>query len=134
MRTPLRLAAALAVVLSAGLDAQSSRIVGTVTYRERVALTPAAVVDLTLEDVSRADGPPIVIARAHIDHPGTVPIVFELPYDPVRIDAGHRYAVRAEIMDGGRVTFRTADAPLVLTQGHGIDVALMLRAVPGAPA
>ncbi|MDH3787302.1 MAG: YbaY family lipoprotein, partial [Xanthomonadales bacterium] len=36
---------------------------GTVSYRERMALSDNAVVEISLQDVSRADAPAIEIAR-----------------------------------------------------------------------
>jgi putative lipoprotein len=92
-------AAACAVVAAASLTAQGARVSGTVTYRERVALTPRAAVEITLEDVSRADAAANVIARLRLESPGQPPIAFELPYDASRIDPRRRYAVRAQIFE-----------------------------------
>jgi uncharacterized lipoprotein YbaY len=105
---------------------------GSVAYRERIALPPAATVEVTLEDVSRADAPADVIARLTLQAAGQVPIPFDLPYDPSRIDDGHRYAVRARILDGQQLLFTTTETTLVVTQGHGSRASLMLRLVPGA--
>ena len=40
-----------------------SRVTGSVTYRERIALPPTAVVTVRLVDVSRADAPSVLIAE-----------------------------------------------------------------------
>ena len=124
---------ALFVVLVAviGTSACASRpgglVSGTLLYRERVALTPEAVVDVSLVDVSLADAPAEVIAEETIRDPGQVPIPFELEYDPARIDPKHTYAVQARITDRGRVLFRTTTAHLVLTQGHPDSLQVMLQ-------
>ena len=73
---------------------------GTATYRERIALTPDAVFEATLEDVSKADAPGMVVGSVRIDKPGQVPIRFEIPFDPARIDQSRSYSVRARIMVG----------------------------------
>jgi uncharacterized lipoprotein YbaY len=112
--------------------AQEARLTGTVAYRERIALPPTAAVEVTLEDVSRADAPAAVIATTMIPTSGRqVPIKFELGYDAASIDPRRRYAVRARITDDDRVLFRSTQSSPVLTQGHGAQVALQLTAVPG---
>lgn len=122
------------VALSAALAAQSlSRVTGTIAYRERIAMQPDWAVVVTLEDVSRADVHADVIAGVRNDHPGQVPIHFELPYDATKIDPGHRYAVRAKILDGERVVFETTQTYLVLTQGHGTEATVMLTMAPAPP-
>jgi heat shock protein HslJ len=60
---------------------------GTATYRERMALPPGAVLEATLEDVSKADAAAEVIGRGQVENPGNPPIRFEIPYDPSRIPA-----------------------------------------------
>ena len=57
-------------------------VTGTVTYRERIALSPQAVVEVKLEDVSRADAAAVTIGEQTITNPGQVPIDFEIEYDP----------------------------------------------------
>lgn len=106
------------------------RVVGTVTYRERVALTPGAVVELFLDDVSRADASASPVATMRIEQPGQVPVRFELSYDPLRVDPTRRYAVRARIIEEGQLSFTTTDSVPVITQEHGNAVTLILRRVP----
>jgi len=125
-----------------GESAMSGRVKGTATYRERMALPPDAVLEATLEDVSKADAPAEVIGRVRIEKPGNPPIPFEIPYDPSRIDPRHRYVVRARILVPEKIHFNTDQQYPVLTGEEGKDVALMLRrasasgpagGAPGAP-
>jgi len=118
---------ALCAVAASG--AQTSRVTGTVTYRERMPLSSAAVVEIRLEDVTRAGVVPAVVARARINRPGQVPVAFELPFDARAIDSRGRYAVRAVISDGGVELFASLDTVLVLTQGHGSRADLVLTRV-----
>jgi len=120
----------LALVLTAPTLAarQAAKVSGSVTYREKIALPPSAVLELRLEDVTRADATPVVTA-ARIEHPGQVPIRFELAYELGAIDARGRYAMRATIKDGDRVLFTSLDTALVLTQGHGTRADLVLTQV-----
>jgi putative lipoprotein len=83
------------------------QVKGTATYRERMALPPDAVFEATLEDVAKADAPAEMIGQTRIDRPGNPPIRFEITYDPTRINASHRYVVRARILVGGKLFFTT---------------------------
>jgi Type III secretion system lipoprotein chaperone (YscW) len=95
MTIATRSAALVALLtLSAG-TALAHSIEGTATYRERMALPPAAVFEAVLEDVSRADASAVTIAQIRLTPPGNPPITFTIAYDPRKIVANHRYAVRA---------------------------------------
>jgi len=107
----------------------AAQLKGTPTYRERIALTPDAVFEAMLEDVSKADAPAVVVGSVRIDKPGQVPIRFEIPFDPARIDQSHSYSLRARIVVGQRLLFTTDQAYPVLTRGHGNEVEMMLRMV-----
>jgi putative lipoprotein len=102
---------------------------GTVSYRERVALTNRAVLELTLEDVSRQDVAAPVIAAKSMADPGQVPIRFELDFPSGSIDPRLAYALRARITDGGRLLFTTDPVVPVLTRGAGREVRLVLARV-----
>src|SRR5689334_17305946 len=90
---------AAALFLTTLASAQTARVTGTVTYRERVALAPDAVVEVSIEDVSRAGAEAAVLATTRIERAGQVPIDFSVTYDPARVEANHRYAVRARILE-----------------------------------
>jgi putative lipoprotein len=91
-------------------------VTGTVTYRLRIALTPEAVVQVELRDVSRQDVEAPLIAKQVITRPGQVPVTFALDYDPEAILPGHLYAVSARIEDRGQLAFVT-DAPVPVITG-----------------
>jgi copper homeostasis protein (lipoprotein) len=120
------LAISLACVVSVHGSA-AAQIRGTATFRERIALPAEALFDATLEDVSSADAPSIVLGRARIRGPGQPPIRFQIPFDAARIDPGHRYVVRARILVGTRPMFTTDQSYPVLTGGNGRQVALLLH-------
>jgi uncharacterized lipoprotein YbaY/heat shock protein HslJ/uncharacterized lipoprotein NlpE involved in copper resistance len=106
-------------------------ISGTATYRERIALPPGAVLELSLEDVSRADAPAKELGRVRIENLGNPPFEFEIPYDSEAIDDRHSYAVRATIRAGGKLLFTTDTNYPVLTRGAGNEVELLLRRAGG---
>lgn len=109
----------------------TASITGTVTYRERIALTDRAVVEVSLEDVSRQDVASTVLARQVLPAPGQVPIRFELEYSPADVEERRSYAVRATIRDRGRLLFTSDTNTPVLTRGAGREAHLALMAVPG---
>jgi len=116
----VRRALALAAVVLAAACASSAppELTGTVSYRERMALPPGAVVRVTLLDVSALDMPARVIAKQELHPDHEAPIPFTLRYDPKEIEPGRRYGLRAEIEDAtGQTLFATALAEPVLT-GH----------------
>lgn len=112
-----------------------SSLSGTATWRERMALPPDAVFEATLEDVSRADAPSILIASTRIDSPGNPPIRFTLDYERSKLVERHRYVVRAKITRGDELMFATDTAYPVLEEGQQKPLELLLkRAGTSAPA
>jgi len=100
-------------------------VIGTVTYRQRVALPPDAVVEVLLQDSSRADAAARTIGQATIPtHGSQVPIPFRIDYDSAAIDPTHSYSVRATISVGGRLLFSSATMYPVLTRGAGSEAAI----------
>jgi copper homeostasis protein (lipoprotein) len=108
-------------------------IQGTAFYRERMALPPEAVFEAVIADISRADAPADVLGRVRLESPGQVPIRFEIPYDPARVDETHLYGVRASITVGGQLWFTTDRFYPVLTGSHSARVDLLLVRVSAAP-
>src|SRR6266498_4184990 len=89
-------------------SAEGGVVSGTVSYRERMALPPDAVIQVQLSDVSLQDAPAPVIAETTVEPEGRqVPLLFELRYDPKKIDPKRSYAVRAGIRSGGQLLFTT---------------------------
>lgn len=107
---------------------QTAKVTGTIAYRQRIALTPSAVVDVKLVDVSRADAPSVTIAEQTIKPAGRqVPIAFELSYDPTRIEARNRYAVQVRILENGSLRFLTTQSYPVITGGNPSTVKIIVN-------
>ena len=123
---------------ASGPGVATGMVGGTATYRERLALSPDAVFEAVLEDISLADAPAQPLGRTRIDAPGQVPIRFAIAYDPARIDSRRSYLVRATIRVGGRLAFTTDRITRPFVDGRPLPLQLVLRAVavipPGAPA
>jgi len=108
-------------------------VTGTVTYREKIALTPEATVTVQLVDVSRADAPAITIGEQVIENPGQVPISFEIEYDPSAIDQRFTYAVQVRIMEGDKLAFINDTAYHVITRDSPTHVDMVLVRAGAAP-
>ncbi len=107
---------------------------GTVSYRERIALDPAAEVRVQLLDVSRMDAPSVVLAEQRIRADGRQPpFAYTLQVDAARIDPRMRYAVAARIVRGEQLLFINDTQYSVLTQGQGTRADLVLVRVTPAP-
>jgi putative lipoprotein len=121
--------------VSGGSGAAAARVTGTVTYLQRIALPPTAMIRVQLADVSRADAPAVVLGEQVIQAGGKeVPFAFEIPYDPARIDPRFTYAAGARIEDGGKLLFINDQRYAVITRGAPTHVDMVLRPVGGAPS
>ncbi len=121
------LAAVTLLTGCSGGPAQSSEVAisGTVTYRQRIALAPDAVVIVGVDDVSRADAPAVRIAEVVIPADGRqVPIPFELPVDQSKVEATSRYNLVAEIHVGTTRLYRNTTAMEIdpATSVSGVEV------------
>lgn len=127
-------AALIASTTLAGTGAEAATIAGTATYLDRSALPPDATLEITVEDVSRADAPAQVIGRLVRMPAGQVPIGFEVPYVESAVQPHHRYGVRARITVGGQLRYISTTHAPVLTMGAGTSgVALQLQRVSAPP-
>jgi uncharacterized lipoprotein YbaY/heat shock protein HslJ len=111
---------------ASGASPEPARITGSITYRERIALSPQTLVEVELRDVSRADAPARVLARQRISGAGQVPLRFGLEYDPDEIDERMSYALSARISQGGQLLFISDTHTPVLTRGAGTQADLVL--------
>jgi len=91
-------------------------LTGTVSYLARIALDPAAVIEVELQDVS--SGVPSVVTTTQVNAEGRqVPIPFELPYDAAAIDPAGTYLLYGRILVNGAITFASATGVPVLSGG-----------------
>ena len=119
--------------VASGRDPDSS-VSGTVTYRERLALTPGATLVVELRDVSYADAPAPLIARQTISGPGQVPIKFKVEYSREDIDSRSRYSIAAKVVESdGRLAFTNDTAYEVITHGNPDKVDMLLVLVQPPP-
>src|SRR6266850_2034268 len=98
---------------------QDAHVTGTVSYRQRIALTRVVVVEVKLLDISRADDVSMIIAQQTIKPAGRqLPIAFDLTYDPQRINSGGTYSIQVRILEHNNLRFISTNAYPVITGGH----------------
>jgi len=90
---------------------------GEVFYLQRIALPPTATLTVSLQDVSLADAPAVVLDEQSGPVKGQVPLPFHLSYDPTQVKPGHRYAVSARIEVDGQLMFITTEQHTVQLDG-----------------
>ena len=138
----MRIARLVTLALVAGLlgcDSRSSgptspeadlgHVTGTITYRERVALPPEAVVEVRLSDVSLQNAPSFLIGKSIMSETGQVPIAFEVSYHPSVIDPQHTYAVGVRITVGNELWFINTTSYPVITRGNPSHVDMVVELV-----
>lgn len=112
----------------------TSTLSGTVTYRQRIALPPEAIVTVRLEDTTRADAPAVPVAMHSFGAEGRqVPLPFEFTFDPASIKAENTYSVRASIEIDGELRWTSTTAYHVLTRGNPSQVDIVVDQVNAAP-
>lgn len=121
-------------VVTSGRTPNAS-ISGTVTYRERLALTPEARLQVQLRDTSLMDAAAPLVAEQEIENPGQVPIKFEVEYNLDDIDSRNTYSIQARITEGdGRLAFINDTAYDVITRGNPRKVDMVLVMVQPPPS
>jgi putative lipoprotein len=123
-----------ALVLGLAMPATAETVTGTATWRERMMLPPGAVLEVTVEDISRADAPSTRLARFALSPVGAPPVVFDL--DVPAPDPRASLTLRATIRDGAVLLYTTDTIAPVLTQGAPAHADLLLVRVtaPVTPA
>ncbi len=112
----------------------NASVIGTVTYRERIALSPGAVVTVQLRDTSLMDVASELIAEQVITNPGQVPIEFEVRYNEDDINPRNTYSIQARITESdGRLAFINDTAYDVITRGNPTRVDMVLVIVQPPP-
>ena len=112
----------------------NASVSGTVTYRERIALTPGAMLVVELRDTSYQDAAAELIARQTISDPGQVPIRFKVEYNREDIESRNTYSVSARIIESdGRLAFTNDTAYDVITRGSPSKVDMLLVLVQPPP-
>ena len=110
-------------------EASEKSVTGSVTYIQRIALPQGSLLEVSLADVSLADGPARILGKQDITTTTQVPIAFEIKYDSSQIVPAHTYAVQARITTDGKLTWINDTVYPVLTRGNPDHVEIKLKQV-----
>jgi putative lipoprotein len=111
----------------ASLAAAEKSLKGEVVYRERIALPPQALLLVKLFDPSKS-GPEAIIGKQAITPKTSVPIAFEIAYDPSVIQPGKHYALQAVITVDDQPMF-TNDQPQPVDLTSDLKPIVLLKMV-----
>jgi uncharacterized lipoprotein YbaY len=123
----------VAVVVSSWLlvsCAQPAVVKGTINTQEPVELPAGAIVNVQLQDTSRADAPAVVLGEQVIQNPKQFPIPFEVTYDPAQIDERYNYSMRVRIEVEGKLSFINTTAHHVITRGNPTELEVIVDKQP----
>ncbi len=109
-------------------SAATTSVTGTVTSRDKVALSPSAVTVVTLVDQQAGPTSAVVVGQQSITG-GQFPIAFSVPYGA--IDTTHSYALFATTLDAG-TTRQTFEAVPAITGGPTAGLVLPVVLMPAA--
>jgi putative lipoprotein len=101
-------------------------VTGTVAFDQRVTVPPDATLNVRLVDASNVNQKAQTIASTTVSQLGRPPIAFAIEYEKGKIDSARNYTIEADIRQGTDVLFLTGGRYLVLTQGKGNHVDLVL--------
>jgi putative lipoprotein len=93
------------LIMPGAIAAEEITVTGEVSYRERIALPPNAVLTVRLLDVSLADAPETVVGEQKIEPAGQVPIKFEIKFSSAVVQPNASYALQARIMVDNQLWF-----------------------------
>jgi len=114
--------------------AQPAIVKGTINTQDQAELPAGAIVNVQLQDTSRADAPAIVLGEQVIQDPEQFPIPFEIEYDPAQIDERNVYSMRVRIEVEGKLIFINTTAHHVITRGFPTELEVIVDDVAtGSP-
>jgi putative lipoprotein len=120
---------------NAGAVGDTTRLLGTVTYREKAALPSDATVEVRLEE-SANGSPPVTVDMETFDAGGRqVPIPFTLEFSRDLLKTQHTYALRAAIRSkSGDVLYASADAEQLSSPNTTARIDLVVQPVAASAA
>ncbi|HSO06096.1 MAG TPA: YbaY family lipoprotein [Pelomicrobium sp.] len=127
----LRFAVVLALALAAGVPASRAEVpsvTGRVTAAAPATLPANAELIVRVYDVSKMDAPAKLMGEQR-QSVVSLPLEFQVFYDPAMILAPHTYAASARIEAGGRLLYISTRTYHVITRDHPTRVDLEVEPV-----
>jgi putative lipoprotein len=113
---------------------QPAVVKGTINTQQPDELPAGAVVNVQLQDTSRADAPATVLGEQMIQNPEQFPIPFEITYDSAQIDERYVYSMRVRIEVEDKLIFINTTTHHVITRGNPTELEVIVDNVAtGSP-
>ena len=106
--------------------AQPATVKGTINTQNQADLPAGAILNIQLQDTSRADAPAVVLGEQVIQSPEQFPISFEIEYDPAKIDERNVYSMRVRIEVEGKLIFINTTSHYVITRGFPTELEVIV--------
>jgi putative lipoprotein len=126
--------AVLISILTLASCAQPATVKGTINTQDQAELPTWSIVNVQLQDTSRADAPAIVLGEQVIQNPERFPVSFEIEYNPTQIDERNVYSMRVRIEVEGKLIFINTTSHYVITRGFPTELEVIVDDVAtGSP-
>lgn len=127
----LILLAATAALSGCGNSTNQAALTGVIAHAHTMTLPVGFVIRVQIEDTTNADVPGKQIAEHVTTSQGvTLPMPFEVVYDPGKINPKHTYSVLVKIEDeAGKLLYTNPISVPVITNGnptHNIEIIVFL--------
>ena len=126
---PRLVALLLALLASGGCTTtrveKMETITGTVTYFQRIAMPPGAVVEVKLVEARKRKNKTIVATK--ITSPGQVPVPYTLVYNPKEMRPDRKYAMQARILVDGKPWYVTQAVNQQMRNGRIAHADIILK-------
>ena len=100
-------------------ESGATYIRGSITYLQKIALTPKATTEVSLFEVT--NGVAKMLDRTLGSRVGQVPVYFALKYRPTELKPNATYAIVAKVFESGKLIFTNRTPLEVLSAGKGRD-------------
>lgn len=110
----------------------ASGVRGEVLCRERITLTPQAVLTVRLRDVTFPSWQNVEVGKHAIPKPKHPPIPFSIEFDRSQVFADHKYVVDAFLVDQGQIVLQSPSGVAVAPLSNPSAIQVQLVRVGGA--
>lgn len=106
----------------------ANAVTGTIMLRDPRELSAGAKIDLKVVDVAQPD---VVLAQTTIADASKLPVSFNLPIDPAKVDPKRTYAIESVLTDGDRRFLPVLQYPVLTNKAPSkVDIQLAPEPTP----
>ncbi len=119
-------------VMEEDTEAKGDVVHGTIMKRDRRALTPDTLIEVSVSDISLADAPARVVGKQTFSSDGKqMPLAFSVPVTAEDIVANRRYTISVRVTEGGKLIYITDTMIPVTPENRGTEFEVNVIPVGG---